>query len=77
MNTNVIQFPADRCHRPATVIETAERAAYEQPAERFATTRGHLASIETMMRLALEGACSVGGPRAAAWLFAQCGVLVR
>ena len=75
-SANVIQFPADRCRRPATVIEAAERAAYEQAAIRFTVPETKATAIEAMMRLACEGTCDVVRPLAEAWLLVNVGVLV-
>lgn len=77
MSAFIIHFPADRCRRPATAIEAAERAAYDSAAKRFAIEPGHGPSITEMMQLACEGTCDVARPLAATWLLAQLGLLVR
>ena len=78
MITNVIQFPRDRCRRPATAIELAEREAYERAAREAAAMRGfHGPSICAMMTLALEGVCAAPRAQAAAWLHQHHAILIR
>lgn len=77
MSANVIESPADRCRRPATAIEVAERAAYDRAANDHAAYGWHGPSVYAMMTLAMEGACAAAGAKAAAWLHEHHDILVR
>lgn len=78
MITNVIQFPADRCRRPASAVELTEREAYAHAATEAAAMGGFRGpSICTMMTLALEGVCAITGAKAAAWLHQHHAILIR
>ena len=76
MTGHIITFPADRCRRPAAVIQAAEQLAFRSAALEFSDCDWKAGSIETMMRLACVGADEPTKADAATWLWENCKVKV-
>ena len=77
MTATILAFPADRCRQPLSVIEAAERAAYDRAANDHAAYGWHGPSVCAIMTLAAEGACAATKAKAVAWLYRECNVVVR
>lgn len=76
MTATILAFPTDRCRKPLSVIEAAEREAFGRAASEHAGADFHGPSICAMMALALEGSCSITAAKAAAWLHEQYDIQV-
>ena len=76
MTATIINFPIDRCRKPASAIEAGERAAFQAAVAGHTASPGASAPITAMMRLALEGTCHSARRGAAAWLEVNCNITV-
>ena len=76
MTAHIITFPADRCRRPASVIQAAEQLAYRSASLEFSDSNWGAGSVETMMRLACVGVVEPTKADAATWLWENCKVRV-
>ena len=76
MTAHIITFPADRCRRPASVLQAAEQLAYRSASLEFTDPEEHSNSIATMMRLACVGVDEPTKADAATWLWENCKVKV-
>ena len=76
MTAHIITFPADRCRRPASVLQAAEQLAFRSASLEFSDSGWEAGSVETMMRLACMGADEPTKADAATWLWENCKVRV-
>lgn len=77
MATNVIQFPADRCRRPALVVELDECDAHARATDEYTGLSFHGPLVCAMTSVAQEGVCFVTAAKAAAWLLEHYGMVVH